>query len=72
VEVGDRRPPQELRRLLESGATLVEVQFALGHTSVTMTSRYFAVTDAGLQKSFERFERYRAPGSVLPFVASGV
>lgn len=59
-------------RLLESGATLAEVQSALGHTSVTMTSRYLGVTDAGLQKSFERFERHRSPGSVLPFAASGV
>jgi len=58
-------------RLLESGATLAEVQSALGHTSVTMTSRYLGVTDAGLQKSFERFDQHRrAP--VLAFKASGV
>jgi integrase len=60
-------------RLLESGATLAEVQSALGHTSVTMTSRYLGVTDAGLQKSFERFERHReVPASVLAFKKSGV
>jgi integrase len=60
-------------RLLESGATLAEVQSALGHANVTMTSRYLGVTDAGLQKSFERFERHRkAPAAVLPFKRSKV
>ena len=46
-------------RLLESGATLAEVQAALGHANITMTSRYLGVTDTGLQKGFERLEEHR-------------
>jgi integrase len=45
-------------RLLESGATLAEVQAALGHANITMTSRYLGTSDAGLQKAFERLEAY--------------
>jgi hypothetical protein len=37
-----------------------------------MTTRYLGVTDAGLQKSFERFERHReAPAAVLAFKKCG-
>lgn len=45
-------------RLLESGATLAEVQAALGHCNITMTSRYLGVTDTGLQRAFARLEQY--------------
>jgi integrase len=58
-------------RLLESDATLAEVQAALGHTSVVMTARYLGVTDVGLQKSFARFERHQK-AAVLASRKSGV
>ena len=50
---------QDLRRefasrLLESGATLAEVQAWLGHANITLTSRYLGVTDAGLQQALRR------------------
>jgi len=47
-------------RLLESGATLAEVQACLGHANITMTSRYLGTTDAGLQRAFRPFERASA------------
>jgi integrase len=46
-------------RMMESGGTLHEVQAWLGHASITMTARYLGVTDAGLQRSLDRFETMR-------------
>jgi integrase len=46
-------------RLMESGASLADVQATLGHANITMTSRYLGVTDAGLQRAFDRFEKTR-------------
>jgi integrase len=46
-------------RLLESGASLADVQHTLGHANITMTQRYLGVTDAGLQRAFDRFEQAR-------------
>jgi len=44
--------PKIQRILAELSAVRARAQqFALGHTSITMTSRYLGVTDAGLQKS---------------------
>ena len=46
-------------RLMESEASLHEVQAWLGHANVSMTSRYLGVTDAGLQRALDRFETAR-------------
>jgi hypothetical protein len=46
-------------RLMESGASLQEVQAWLGHANIAMTSRYLGVTDAGLQRALDRFETAR-------------
>jgi integrase len=48
-----------MSRLLELGASLPEVQAALGHATITMTSRYLGTTDAGLQKAFARLDEAR-------------
>ena len=47
-------------RLLESGAHMALVRDWLGHTSLTMTSRYLATTAVGLQTAREQFEQHRA------------
>jgi integrase len=51
-------------RLLESSATLAEVQACLGHANITMTSRYLGTTDAGLQRAFRNFEKARSGDSL--------
>jgi integrase len=47
-------------RLLESGAHMALVRDWLGHTSLTMTSRYLATTAVGLQTARAQFEQHRA------------
>jgi integrase len=47
-------------RLLEAGAGLHEVREWLGHTDISTTGRYLAVTAESLKRTLKRLEEHRA------------
>lgn len=50
-------------RLLEAGAGIHEVRKWLGHTDISTTGRYLAVTAESLKRTLKRLEEHRAPKS---------
>jgi integrase len=51
-------------RLLEAGAGIHEVREWLGHTDISTTGRYLAVTAESLKRTLKRLEEHRAPKRV--------
>jgi integrase len=46
-------------QLLEAGGQLPEVQAALGHTNIKMTSTYLNATQQGVKHAFDKLEAKR-------------
>jgi integrase len=47
-------------RWLDAGLPLHQVQRWLGHTNISQTSTYLAVTDTGADEAMAKFDRLRA------------